>query len=221
MRRPFNGAVNITQEYGARAPGSRRGYHTGVDYAMPVGSQVVSPEPGIVQQNGDGRAAGDGRGFYVLIKGRSGTLHCLYHLSKMGVIGGNVAEGQVVGFSGNTGASSGPHLHWETRKAPFDGNSDYPPSRWLFSSAPVYVPPAPQPAPTRQFVRIFGDYRTLYTSPGSSPKAKVYPNQFGGHLDYMILERSGNFVKVQTQMFGQAWIYVGSDVANLTQYFNA
>lgn len=220
-RRPFNGPVNITQEYGTREAGSRRGYHTGVDYAMAVGTQVVAPEPGTIAQNGDGRAPADGRGYFILVRGDSGTMHCLYHLKQMGTVGGRVSEGQVIGYSGNTGLSTGPHLHWETRKAPFDGNSDYPPAQWLFGSSPVYVPPVNVPAPTRQFVRIFGDYRTLYTGPGTAPKAKVYPNQFGGHLDYMILERSGNYVKIQTQMFGQGWIYVGPDVASLTQYFNA
>lgn len=222
MRRPFNGAVNITFEYGASEPGSRRGYHTGVDYDMPVGSSVIAPEAGSIQQNGDGTSKADGRGYFVLVKGDSGTMHCLYHLKQMGVASGRVSEGQLVGYSGSSGLSSGPHLHWETRKAPYDGNSDYPPSQWLFGTAPVYVPPAPAPTPTTtQYVRIFGDYRTVYANAGSSPKARIYPNQFGGHLDYKIMSRQGDFVQIQTQMFGVGWVYVGADVASLTQYYNA
>lgn len=223
MRRPFDGPVNITQEYGAVETGSRRGYHTGVDYAMPQGTPVLAPENGVIHQNGDGRAKSDGRGYFIELLGDSGTMHCLYHLKDLPSVTGRVSEGQAIGLSNNTGDSTGPHLHWETRKAPYDGNSDYPPAQWLFGfGTPVYVPPVSPPTPaTKQFVRIFGDYRTVYANAGSSPKARICPNQFGGHLDYEILARSGDFVEIQTQMYGQGWIYVGADVANLTQYYSA
>jgi len=218
--RPFLGAVNITQEYGAKEPGTRRGYHTGVDYAMPMGSLVVAPEDGVVAQNGDGRAVSDGRGFFVLFKGNSGTMHCLYHLRQMGAATGAQKQGAVLGYSNNTGASTGPHLHWETRKDPYDGNSDYPPSQWLFADYNPAPQPVNPPPTTKQYVRIFGDYRTLYKSPGVGAYARIYPNQYGGHLDYEILARSGNFVNIPTQMFGQAWVYVGPDVASLTQFYS-
>lgn len=220
-RRPFNGAVNITQEYGTPNPGSRRGYHTGVDYGLAIGSEVVAPENGVIVRNGDGTAKSDGRGYYIVFKGDSGTFHQLFHLKQMGHASGRVAEGQVIGYTGNTGLSTGPHLHWETTRAD-DRNSDYPPAQWLFAKQNTYTPPAPAPAaPQNDFVRIFGDYRTLYANAGSGKKATLSPNQFGGHIDYRILGRSGNFVKIQTQMFGQGWIYVGPDVASLTQYFKA
>ncbi|MEO5499463.1 MAG: M23 family metallopeptidase [Candidatus Saccharimonadales bacterium] len=219
-RRPFDGPVVITTEYGTPQAGTRRGYHTGVDYALNTGTPILAPENGVIQQNGDGRASTDGRGYFVLVKGDSGVMHCLYHLSKMGTVTGRVSEGQLVGYSGNTGFSTGPHLHWETRKAPYDGNSDFAPGSWLFAGQTVYTPPVSQPA-LRDFVRIFGDFRSLYKTPGTNKFAQLSPNQFGGHLDYMILERSGNFVKIQTQMYGQGWIYVGPDVASLTQYFKA
>lgn len=218
-RRPFNGPVVITTEYGSAQAGSRRGYHTGVDYALNQGTEVVAPENGTIVRNGDGTASTDGRGYFIVLKGDSGTYHQLFHLKQMGHASGRVSEGQVIGYTGSTGRSTGPHLHWETTRAD-DRNSDYPPAQWLFGSAPVYVPPVNVPAPTRDFVRIFGDYRTLYSSPGGAKKAQLSPNQYG-HLDYLILERSGNYVKIQTQMFGQGWIYVGSDVGHLTQYFKS
>lgn len=220
-RRPFDGPVNITQEYGASEPGTRRGYHTGVDYAMAIGTPIIAPEDGRAE-SGDGTASTDGRGYFVTVYGDSGTAHCLYHMKQMSTVNGRVTQGQIVGYSGATGFATGPHLHWETRKAPYDGTSDFPPAQWLFADQPVYVPPVnPETPPTREFVRIFGDYRTLYSAPGSGAFQKLAPNQFGGSLDYMILERSGNFVKIQTQMYGQGWVYVGPDVASLTQYFNA
>ncbi len=218
--RPFIGAVNITQEYGAKAPGTRRGYHTGVDYGMGQGNAVIAPEDGTIQQNGDGRAASDGRGFFVLFKGDSGTLHCLYHLKQMGTASGRVTQGTVIGYSGNTGTSSGPHLHWETRKAPYDGNSDYAPSTWLFAQGSVPYTPPVNATPKTEYVRVFGDYRTLYRGVGTGAFQRIAPNQFGGSLDYQILGRSGNFVKIHTSYYGDAWIYVGPDVANLTQFYS-
>lgn len=218
--RPFVGNINITQEYGVRAPATRRGYHTGVDYGLPTGTLVVAPENGVVEQNGDGRAASDGRGFFVLFKGDSGTLHCLYHLRQAGVASGRVAQGTVLGYTGNTGQSSGPHLHWETRKSPYDGNSDYAPGTWLFADFNPAPQPVNPPAQVKQYVRVFGDYRTLYRGVGTNPFQRLAPNQFGGHLDYEVMARSGNFVKIRTRYYGDAWIYVGADVAHLTQFYS-
>ena len=215
-RRPFIGSVVITTEYGTPQPGTRRGYHTGVDYALNTGTEVVAPENGVIVRNGDGTAASDGRGYFIVLKGDSGTYHQLFHLKQMGHASGRVSEGQVIGYTGDTGWSTGPHLHWETTRAD-DRVSDFAPGQWLFADRPVYVPPVVQ---ARDFVRIFGDYRSLYRAPGAGKFAVLKPNAYG-HLDYQILERSGAYVKIQTQMFGQGWIYVGSDVANLTQFYKA
>lgn len=218
--RPFIGSVVITTEYGQSEPGSRRGYHTGVDYAMPQGRPIIAPEAGTVDQNGDGRAAADGRGFFVRFKGDSGTMHCLYHLQAMGTRTGHVNQGEVLGYSGNTGNSTGPHLHWEVRKAPYDGNCDFAPATWLFADFTPAPQPNPVPPAAKQYVRVFGDYRTLYKGVGTGAFQRIAPNNYGGSLDYEVLERSGNFVRIQTQMYGQAWIYVGPDVASLTQFYS-
>ena len=215
--RPFRGPVNITQEYGVRSSVYRRGYHTGVDYGLAVGTEVVAPSSGTIVRNGDGTASSDGRGYYIVLKGDDDIFHQLFHLKQMGHVSGRVTEGQVIGYSGNTGASTGAHLHWETTRAD-DRNSDFPPAQWLFAGQPIYTPPVQT---TRQYVRIFGDFRTLWASPGGSAKGRLAPNNYGGKLDYQILGRSGNYVQISTQVFGLGWIYVGPDVAHLTQYYNA
>lgn len=215
-RRPFNGPVNITQEYGVKNSAYSRGYHTGVDYGLAVGTEVVSPTNGMIVENGDGTAKTDGRGYFIVVKGDDGVYHQLFHLKQRGTVTGRVTEGQPIGLSGNTGMTTGPHLHWETTRAN-DRRSDFAPSSWLFAGQPVYTPPVVR----KQYVRVFGDYRTVYTTPGAAPKGKILPNNFGGHLDYVIMDRSGDYVKIQTQTYGQGWIYVGPDVANLTQYYNA
>lgn len=212
-KRPFDGAVNISQEYGVPNRYYRKGYHTGVDYALGTGHKLVSPTNGDVIEAGYEASRTNGRGHFIVIRGDDGVTHHLYHMNGTALVkSGRVSEGQHIGAVGSTGASSGPHLHWETRK----GGNDFPPAQWLFAGRPVYVP-----APQRDFVRIFGDYRTLYSSPGSGRKAVLSPRLFGGKLDYEVLERSGNFVKVQTSFFGQGWLYVGADVSHLTQYYKA
>lgn len=213
-RRPFNGSVVISQEYGVRAPGTRRGYHTGVDYALNVGTEVVAPTNGTIVRNGDGTAPSDGRGYFIVLKGDDGIFHQLFHLQKMGKVTGRVKEGQVIGYSGNTGFSSGPHLHWETTRAD-NRTSDFAPGTWLFAGKPVYIPPVVK----KSYVRIFGDYRTVYANAGSGVKGRILPSRYGGFLDYAILARSGNYIKISTQSFGIGWVYVGPDVASLTQYY--
>jgi|ERR1043165_7832783 hypothetical protein len=210
-QRPFIGPVDITQEYGNPDPTARRGYHTGVDYGMNTGSPIIAPESGRVE-SGDGRAPSDGRGFYVIVYGDSGTAHCLYHLSQIGVAGGRVSEGEQVGLSGATGRATGPHLHWETRRAPFDGYSDYAPATWLFGNKQT---PAPAPAPSSSqivYLPAVPQWR-LYNEGGpytiGTEKALLAPAKFGG-LSYQVLGTPvPNVVVIQTQMFGRGAIYVG------------
>lgn len=209
MRRPFNGQVVISQEYGVRDSVYRKGYHTGVDYALPSGHELVSPTNGTVLESGSDSS----RGNFIIIRGADGVTHHLYHMRGRAVVSsGEVAEGQHVGYVGSTGMSSGPHLHWETRR----NDVDFAPGSWLFSQGP-FVPDAPKPK--TYCVRVFGDFRTLYSSPGVRTSQQIRPNQFGGSLDYVVLAQSGVYVKIRTQMYGERWIYCGADVANLTQYY--
>jgi hypothetical protein len=217
-RRPFDGQVIISQEYGTPNSFYRRGYHTGVDYKLSTGHKLVSPTNGTVVASGYEPSLSNGRGNYIVIQGDDGVSHHLYHMRDIAAVrSGRVNEGQHIGYVGSTGASTGPHLHWETRRSPHDGNSDFAPGTWLFAAQPVYVP-----APTKEYVRIFGDYRTLYNAPAGSRKAVLAPRLWpGGKLDYEVLGRSGAFVKIRSDFFGEGWIYCGADVASLTQFYRA
>lgn len=212
-RRPFTGQVVITQEYGVPNGYYRKGYHTGVDYALNEGHPLVSPTYGKVIDTGFEPSPSNGRGHFIVIEGVDGVTHHLYHMKSAPLVltGKTLSEGSKIGYVGSTGASTGPHLHWETRRH----GIDFAPGSWLFAERPVYIP-----APQKEYVRIFGDFRTLYNSPAGSRRALLAPNLWpGGHLDYEVLERSGVFVKIRTSFFGLGWIFVGSSVSHLTQFY--
>lgn len=106
-------STRITSNFGMR---SYR-WHYGTDLKCEIGDPVMAAFDGIVRIK---QYDGGGYGHYVLIRHANG-LETLYgHLSKTHVeIGQVVKAGEVIGLGGNTGRSTGPHLHYEVR---FQGN---------------------------------------------------------------------------------------------------
>ncbi|NBD74236.1 peptidoglycan DD-metalloendopeptidase family protein [Patescibacteria group bacterium] len=101
-------------------PGGQRtqGLHgyNGVDYAAPVGTPIVAAARGeVIVARGAGWNGGYGN--YMVIDHPNGTQTLYSHLSGLAVWGGSVVAGQVIGYVGNTGRSTGPHLHFEVRGA--------------------------------------------------------------------------------------------------------
>jgi murein DD-endopeptidase MepM/ murein hydrolase activator NlpD len=87
--------------------------HNGTDFPVPVGTPVKAPEDGVISRTGQDGA----NGIFVVIKSGNNE-HFLLHLSKINVTNGQrVKKGEVVALSGNTGHSTGPHLHWEKHVA--------------------------------------------------------------------------------------------------------
>lgn len=86
--------------------------HTGLDIYSKIGTQVYSTSVGYICETG---YKADGYGKYVVIQ--SGEYKMFYcHLSKVTVnLNDKVYINDVVGYTGNTGASTGPHLHYEIR----------------------------------------------------------------------------------------------------------
>jgi len=110
-------------------PGSilTQGVHgsNGVDFGAPVGTTVKAAMSGeVIIAKKDGAYNG-GYGNYIVIKHSNGTQTLYAHLSSVSVsIGDAVSAGEVIAKSGNTGRSTGPHLHFEVRGAnnPFGKN---------------------------------------------------------------------------------------------------
>ncbi|WP_328495676.1 M23 family metallopeptidase [Streptomyces sp. NBC_00414] len=91
--------------------------HSGQDFAVSSGTQVVAAHGGTVVKTG-GNGAGDGPAYgnAIVIKHGNGTYSQYAHLSRVDVKPGQVVKtGQRIALSGNTGNSSGPHLHFEIR----------------------------------------------------------------------------------------------------------
>lgn len=136
----------ITQRYGNRNKRYRKGYHTGVDIAAGIGSKLYAAHSGIAGFVG----WNNGYGNEVRIIANTRFLSSYHHLSRFNVrVGQKITEGQVIGFSGNTGMSTGPHLHFEIR---VDGK-DVDPMPYLNGTKPIpggSDPKIPNPNPTPQ-----------------------------------------------------------------------
>ncbi|MDG9693930.1 M23 family metallopeptidase [Streptomyces mutabilis] len=99
--------------------------HSGQDFAVPIGTNVVATHGGtVVKAGGNGAGDGPAYGNAIVIKHGNGTYSQYAHLSKINVkIGQIVKTGQSIAKSGNTGNSSGPHLHFEIRTTPNYGSA--------------------------------------------------------------------------------------------------
>ncbi|MFF3851622.1 M23 family metallopeptidase [Micromonospora sp. NPDC002575] len=106
---PMAGAT-ITSCYGPRGGA----LHAGIDFAMPAGTPIHAAAAGTVVKAGD---VGDGYGISVFVDHGNGYLTHYAHQSRTAVgVGDKVKAGQVIGYEGSTGDSTGPHLHFEVHQ---------------------------------------------------------------------------------------------------------
>lgn len=110
-------SVKITQQFGQTRDSARlyvSGSHGGVDFAASVGTPVYAALGGVVSEvEGFNIRQGCQYGKFVLIKHANGLSTIYGHLSGVSVeVGDKVATGERIGSSGNTGYSTGPHLHF-------------------------------------------------------------------------------------------------------------
>jgi murein DD-endopeptidase MepM/ murein hydrolase activator NlpD len=150
LRNPWpNGyTINKNSPYGWRVHPitGKRTFHHGVDVAMPVGTTLKAPADGVVVHKGSG-----GSGGYTLILKHADDLYTVYyhlkqpsHLAK----GAKVSLGDPIALSGNTGSSTGPHLHWECRNSRTWGDTRDPEPLLAQPVVEVAPEPTPEPEPT-------------------------------------------------------------------------
>jgi len=116
MKTPINGA-RLSSRFGTRRhPIS--GYtrlHKGTDFAAPTGTPIYAAGNGVVER----ASRYGGYGHYVRIRHAKGYKTAYAHMSRYGrgiKSGRSVRQGQIIGYVGSTGASTGPHLHYEVWK---------------------------------------------------------------------------------------------------------
>ncbi len=112
-RYPFEGRYRLSSNFNPRRKHPVTGRvspHKGTDFAMPIGTPITAPSDGVVESVRSHYAAGR----YVVIRHDNGYRTRYLHLSKPLVSRGErVSMGQRIALSGNTGRSTGPHLHYE------------------------------------------------------------------------------------------------------------
>lgn len=103
----------VSSNFGWRTLRGRSDYHTGIDVALPTGSNVKAVDGGVVTHVGYDASS---LGWYVYIDHGANVSSRYLHNSKILVSRGDkVYQGQTIAYSGNTGYSTGPHLHLEIR----------------------------------------------------------------------------------------------------------
>ena len=164
--KPFQ--IKITQRFGenpALYPTTHG--HNGLDYGIPEDTQILAAAAGQVISAGiDAATAANphvGYGYNVRIQ-HDGFSTIYGHLRADGVLvktGDVVQMGQTIGRSGNTGMSTGPHLHFEVRTGPALTNA-VDPYPWLIDSIP------PEMGLFEVCVTNWGDHLNVRTAPNRS-----------------------------------------------------
>lgn len=127
MRKPFD--KDFTQTQGFNDECCRDSYkkfgllgHNGLDFATPSGTKILAPHDGkVIEATLDQQ----GYGIYVKIENSiEGSV--LAHLREYQVgVGDGVKEGDLIGYSDNSGNSTGPHLHWGYYRFPRDRKNGF------------------------------------------------------------------------------------------------
>ena len=114
MRKPIRGDLRLTSGFGVRYHpllGIRK-MHTGVDWAAPIGTPILAAGSGTIEEARHKSYNGN----YVRIRHANGYQTAYSHMSRIAPgmkEGTKIRQGQIIGYVGSTGLSSGPHLHYE------------------------------------------------------------------------------------------------------------
>ena len=115
MRRPVRGEdVRLTSGFGFRLHPllNEKRMHTGIDWATTPGTPILAAGNGVIEEVGRKGQYGN----YIRIRHANGYQTAYGHMQRFadGVAEGvKVRQGQIIGYVGSTGMSSGPHLHFE------------------------------------------------------------------------------------------------------------
>lgn len=196
-RRPVNAPYTITTEFGVSDPNALFKRHSGVDYAVPTGTNVYAPVSGEVRYASFHPVRGNMVGIY---DGKN--THRLMHNSVFKTsVGRRVNEGDVVALSGTTGLSTGPHVHWDIisgDRMDATGFGDF------ISPATVLANPSPPPPPAalQPYQRRVGSAGVNYRDAPHTKAAIRQEFPPGDIMDF------GGFIKGESVQGNDVW-FVG------------
>jgi len=116
---PVQGQFPVTSEFGPRPrPCSTcSANHAGIDLGTPMGTPAVAADGGTITFAGVSGSLTSGYGNLIIVDHGNGRETRYAHLDRLSVsVGQEVGQGEVIGTTGNTGSSTGPHLHFEVRE---------------------------------------------------------------------------------------------------------
>ena len=117
---PMQAGYTLTSNYGSRENPKKPGetqFHDGIDLANALGTPILAAADGVVKIANSTDSWNYGWGFCVRLQHESGYETLYAHCSKIGVRQGEeVYQGQVIGYIGDTGNVTGPHLHFVVYK---------------------------------------------------------------------------------------------------------
>lgn len=137
MRRPVNLPYTITTEFGEPDSYAKFGYHSGVDYAVPLNRPVYAPTSGMLTNV----VSPTGGNMVVIFDGQ--FYHRLMHNNAFSRGNGPANEGDQVAVAGTTGLSTGVHSHWDINREgtyPTSFSAFINPADWLAGNYQVKTP---------------------------------------------------------------------------------
>lgn len=123
--------------------------HNGIDIAVPIGTRLYAPTSGRITSVSSNRSSGN----FIVLAGQDGRSYSFAHLNKSFVSAGDsVSAGDVIGETGNTGPSTGAHLHFGVREG----------GRWIdpMSLYPDFDIKSPEDKPSPSLVDNFLSFFT-------------------------------------------------------------
>jgi hypothetical protein len=140
-RQPFKGDYGISQYFGEKITDPKG--HTGIDYLCPIGTPILASEAGTVIKSGWDTT---GYGWCVILMHPDNKKTIYAHLSVPPIVkvGEKVQKGQVIGYSGTSGNSTGAHLHFEMRN---ETNTAIDPMPYLHTYSDAVPEPVVKPDP--------------------------------------------------------------------------
>ena len=174
MKNPLK-EINITQAFGAN-PDKYKVYgmkgHNGLDFRASIGTPVFAAHDGEIKTKVDDT----GYGKHAIVANKE-FVTCYAHLERFAAVPqSKVQAGDLIGFTGNTGNSTGPHLHFGVRELDMEGNiRDYDNGYWGWKN------PIPYFEPEAEANSLIGRIFSIFKQQQIEPKAAlaIIPDDHG------------------------------------------